>query len=50
MKHLFLILLVSIVFSCKSEKTEVDVIVTNAKVYTVNATFNKAEAFAIKDG
>ena len=35
-------------FSC--EKTKVDLIVHNANVYTVDNQFNKAQAFAIKDG
>ncbi|TAF65716.1 MAG: amidohydrolase [Cytophagales bacterium] len=33
-----------------STKKEVDLIVYNAKVYTVNATFETAEAFAINEG
>ena len=36
-------------FSC-SEHTKVDLIVYNARVYTVDNQFNKAQAFAIKDG
>jgi len=36
-------------FSC-SQKEQVDLIVTNAIIYTVDDTFSKAEAFAIKDG
>ncbi len=36
--------------SCTSNKTEVDTIITNANVYTVNSTFGKAQAFAVKDG
>ena len=35
-------------FSCS--KTKVDLIVHNANVYTVDNQFNKASAFAIKDG
>ena len=34
--------------SCKQQ--QVDLIVTNATIYTVNDAFSKAEAFAIKDG
>jgi predicted amidohydrolase YtcJ len=34
--------------SCQQEK--VDLIVTNANIYTVDDTFSKAEAFAVKDG
>lgn len=40
----------TLLFSCESKKTEVDTIVTHANIYTVNSAFNKAEAFAIKDG
>ena len=51
MKNLvFLFVLISF-FSCKKiEKIQVDSIVINANVYTVNASFDKAQAFAIKDG
>jgi predicted amidohydrolase YtcJ len=34
--------------SCQQEK--VDLIVTNANIYTVDDNFSKAEAFAVKDG
>lgn len=34
--------------SCKKEK--VDMLVINAQIYTVDSAFNKAEAFAVKDG
>ena len=50
MKKLLVLLLIATIFSCESEKTEVDTIVINANVYTVNSEFDKAEAFAIKDG
>lgn len=36
--------------SCRPGKINVDWIVTNAKVYTVNDSFAVAESFAIKDG
>lgn len=44
-------LLVSIIllFSCDNLE-KVDLIITNANVYTVDSSFAKAEAFAIKDG
>ena len=35
-------------FSCN--KTKVDLIVHNANIYTVDNQFNKAQAFAVKDG
>jgi len=45
-----LLLLLLLIFSCADEKTSVDTIVFNANVYTVNENFEKAEAFAVKDG
>ncbi|WP_299890772.1 amidohydrolase [uncultured Lacinutrix sp.] len=50
MKKPILLIILLIAFSCTTDKTEVDAIVTNANVYTVNSSFDKAEAFAIKDG
>jgi hypothetical protein len=49
MKKLLLIATVVLVFSCTT-KEEVDLIVTNANVYTVDANFSKANSFAVKDG
>jgi len=50
MQKLTILLSLSILlFSC-SQKEEVDMLVTNAKVYTVDGNFSNAEAFAIKDG
>ncbi|MBL4604609.1 MAG: amidohydrolase family protein, partial [Flavobacteriaceae bacterium] len=40
--------IIALLVSCKQE--QVDLIVTNANVYTVNSDFSKAEAFAVKDG
>ncbi len=49
MKKILLLLGISIsLISCQKEK--VDLIVSNANVYTVDADFQKAEAFAIKGG
>ncbi|MEE9408951.1 MAG: amidohydrolase [Polaribacter sp.] len=49
MKNIFSILVFSIlIFSCKKE--QVNLIVINANAYTVNSNFDKAQAFAIKDG
>ncbi|MBW2938898.1 amidohydrolase [Aureisphaera sp. CAU 1614] len=50
MKKLLLFALLSSLFSCNSEKPLADLIVTNAKIYTVNEGFETAEAFAVKDG
>ena len=44
------LLLFLIIVSCASDKIEVNTIITNGTVYTVDADFNNAEAFAIKDG
>ena len=49
MKNILIILLVSILYCC-STKEQVDLIVTNSNTYTVNADFQKAEAFAVNDG
>ncbi len=47
----FILFVVSVffLFSCSS-KQQVDLIVHNALVYTVDSTFSNAESFAIKDG
>ena len=50
MKNIIFSLILITIFSCSSDKIEVDTIVINANVYTVNLNFDKAEAFAIKDG
>lgn len=49
MKKLTLLLLIIMTISC-SKKEKVDTIVINANIYTVNDSFDKAEAFAIKSG
>ena len=48
MKNLTLVLLLAIA-ACNPKKEKVDYIVTNANVYTVDSTFTKAQAFAVKD-
>ena len=45
-----LVLLGGMIASCGPDKTPVDLIVTNAKIYTVDEAFSMAEAFAVKDG
>ncbi|MDQ2772813.1 MAG: amidohydrolase [Bacteroidota bacterium] len=35
---------------CQPQRESVDLLVSNATVYTVDSTFSKAEAFAVKDG
>ena len=49
MKKLYYLFVVFIITSC-TKKEQVDLIVTNAKAYTVNDNFETVEAFAIKDG
>lgn len=45
---LYAVVLAAVLSSCGKDK--VDVIVYNARVYTVNATFDTVEAIAVKDG
>ncbi|WP_306014449.1 MULTISPECIES: amidohydrolase [unclassified Allomuricauda] len=49
MKKFTLLFVIPLLFSCKT-KEEVDLIVTNANVYTVDANFSKANSFAVRDG
>lgn len=44
-----LIIFCFLLLSCK-EKSKADFIITNAKVYTVNANFDKANSIAVKNG
>lgn len=48
-KILYSLAILPLLFSCET-KQSVDLIVTNANVYTVDNAFAKAESFAIKDG
>lgn len=50
MKKLTILLLLIISYSCSEEKHNVDSIVINANIYTVNNEFSNAEAFAVQDG
>ena len=50
MRKIFTIFILSIIISSCDSKQKVDLIVTNAKVYTVDEGFSIAEAFAVKDG
>lgn len=45
----FILLMVLVMCSCNQNK-EVDLIITNATIYTVDSDFSKAESFAVKDG
>lgn len=49
MKNIYLLLIcISFLSSCQKEKA--DLIVINSNSYTVNSTFERAEAFAVKEG
>ena len=50
MKHLALLLCILATISCAPDKTSADLLVKNATIYTVNATFDTANAFVVKDG
>ncbi|MFW0715794.1 amidohydrolase [Pedobacter sp. N23S346] len=50
MKSIFYALLFATFFSSCSQKEQADIIVYNAKVYTVNDQFDTVEAFAVKNG
>ncbi|MFS4493762.1 amidohydrolase [Maribacter sp. 2308TA10-17] len=50
MKNVFVLLAVFLSISCEYFKEEVDMVVVNANVYTVNGDFSKAEAFAVHKG
>ena len=49
MKKSIILLIAISTMSC-AKKTAVDTIIINANIYTVNDNFDKAEAFAIKNG
>ena len=44
------LLALTLLSGCGAKREAVDLLVTNATVYTVDSTFAKAEAFAVKDG
>lgn len=48
-KYTLLVLLGFLLFSC-TPKEEVDLLVYNAKIYTVDENFSKATTFAVKEG
>ncbi|MDP2088835.1 MAG: amidohydrolase [Flavobacteriaceae bacterium] len=49
MKKISILMLLASLISC-NKKVMVDLIVTNAQIYTVDENFNSAESFAVKDG
>ncbi len=50
MKNCVLLIFVTILFSCTQMKTEADLILSNATIYTVDSTFSIIESIAIRDG
>ena len=44
------LLILTLLASCQAKREAVDLLVTNATVYTVDSTFSKAQAFAVRDG
>jgi predicted amidohydrolase YtcJ len=50
MKSILYTLFLALLFTSCSKKEAVDIIVYNAKVYTVNSKFDTVEAFAVKNG
>lgn len=49
-KYITLFLFIVTIVACQKEKPQVDAIIINGNIYTVNDAFDKAEAFAVKDG
>lgn len=50
MKKIFFLFGLILVFSCESNKTQVDLFVKNATIYTVDPDFSTANAMVITDG
>ncbi|WP_412466175.1 amidohydrolase [Pedobacter sp. KLB.chiD] len=50
MKYMLYSLFLALLFTSCTKKEAVDVIIYNAKVYTVNSNFDTVEAFAVKNG
>ena len=50
MKYFSSIILVLLFTNCADKKLPADLLVTNATIYTVNANFDTASSFAVKDG
>jgi len=48
--NLILLAVISILLVACNDKTKVDLLVTNANIYTVDDSFSKVEAFAVSDG
>jgi len=50
MKNAFLFFSLFLIISCAPNKIPADLLVKNAKIYTVNGTFEVVHAFVVKDG
>src|SRR6187399_1467711 len=51
LKNTFILILATLLgFSCKEEKQNVDLILHNAKIYSVDSSFTIYEAMAVKEG
>lgn len=50
MKNLFYCLIILLLASCADSKQNIDILIINGTVYTVDSAFSKTEAIAIKDG
>lgn len=50
MKNVLLFIVLCLVVSCSSKKQEVDLIIHNAVIYTVDSAFSVQQAMVIKDG
>jgi predicted amidohydrolase YtcJ len=51
MKYFFsVVLLAATLISCSENKTTVDLLVTNARVYTVDSDFSTVDGFVVKEG
>ena len=48
--YLILVISINLLFACNKNKMNVDLIIANANIYTVDNNFSKAESFAIDKG
>ncbi len=49
MRKLLLLFAISLLFACSTKK-QADLLIFNARIYTVDSSFTQAEAMAVKDG
>jgi predicted amidohydrolase YtcJ len=50
MKKFFFFPLIAFIVSCQTSREKTDLLLLNGNIYTVNETFDKAEAIAVRDG